>query len=70
MNSLVAVFGAGGVFRRASAFISAMSWRQIEDGAVFEEAAPLRIETAEVERVVHVAAGFGEDALARTRAAR
>ena len=35
---------------------------QIQHRAVIEEAAPLRIETNHVEVVVHVAAGFAEDA--------
>ena len=39
---------------------------QIEHGAVLEEAAPLRIEPAEIERVRHRAASLGEDALQHT----
>ena len=40
---------------------------QVEHGAVVEEAAPLRVEPAQVEVVVHVPPGFLEDALQHGR---
>ena len=36
--------------------------QEVEHGSVFEEAAPLRVETDQVKRVVEVSAGLAEDA--------